>query len=131
VSQADVDVVQSFLNAFTSGDLETVFGKLSHPEIVIREADSLPYGGDNKGVEGFQGLLAKMFEVFELSVDSYEVSDAGAHVMVNLVMSFTSRASGRVVKMPGVEVYTIRGGQVAVVDVFYKDTKAIVDLVAG
>ncbi len=93
MSQADVDVVQNFLNAFTGGDVETVFGKLTHPDIVIKEADSLPYGGDNKGIAGFQGLLGKMMESMELTVDSYEVNDAGSRVMVTLVMTFTSRTS--------------------------------------
>ena len=131
MSQADVEVVQNFLGAFTSGDVETVFGKLTHPDIVIKEAESLPYGGDNKGIEGFQGLLGKMMASLELSVDSFEVNDAGARVLVTLVMTFTSRASGRQVTVPGVELYTIRDGQVAEIDVYYKDTKAVTDLLAG
>lgn len=130
VSQADVDVIEAFLKAFSAGDLENAFA-LVHPDIVINEGYGLPYAGDHVGMAGFQNLLGKIFEPFEMGVDSYEVSDAGSCVMVKLLMAFTSRASGRTVKMPGVELYTVTDGQVARIDVYYKDTRTIHDLVSG
>jgi len=127
VSQTDVDVVESVLNAFNAGDLEAAFGHI-HPDFVLNEVAGLPYGGDWVGLEGFQKLLGAIFTPFEMGVDEYTVSDAGSCVMVKLLMTFTARSSGQAVKMPGVELYTIKDGKIAYLDVFYKDTKTIADL---
>ena len=130
VSQADVELVERFMQAFVAGDLETVF-ELCHPELVIKEADGVPYPGDHVGIEGLQNLLTKILEPFEMRVDSYEVSGVGSCVMLRWLIEFKSRASGRSVMMPGVELYSIADGQVSEIDVYYKDTKAIHELVAG
>lgn len=130
MSQADVAVAEQFLKAFSAGDVETVFS-LAHPNIVIHEGEGLPYAGDHVGLEGFQGLLGQVMTPFEMSLDSYEVSDGGSCAVAKLLMSFTSRASGRTIKMPGVELYTVTDGQVSDIDVYYKSTQAIADLAAG
>jgi ketosteroid isomerase-like protein len=130
MSQADADVVTKFLNAFTTGQLETATSLL-HRDIVISEAEGLPYPGDHVGLAGFQNLLGKMFEPFEMTVHDFEVTDAGSIVVVKLLMEFKSRASGRTVAMPSVELYTVSDGLVSKIDVYYKDSKAIADLVSG
>lgn len=76
MSQADVDVVERFFKAFGAGDLETVVGLLS-PDIVVNEGEGLPYGGDHVGVPGFQGLVGKIFQDFEMTLGKAEVSDGG------------------------------------------------------
>lgn len=130
MSQADVAVVEQFLGAFTSGDVEKAFS-LVHPDIVINEAEGLPYPGDWAGLAGFQALLGKIFEKLEMAVEKYEVVDTGTGAMVKLGMKFTSRASGRQIPMPGVELYSVTDGKTSGIDVYYKDTKAVADLVAG
>lgn len=130
MSQADASVVEKFLKAFTAGELETAISLL-HPGIVISEADALPYPGDHVGLEGFQNLLGKMLEPFEMVIQGFEISDAGSIIVVKLLMEFKSRASGRTVTMPSVELYSVADGRIAKIDVYYKDTKALAELVLG
>ena len=130
MSQADVDVVEQFLKAFASGDVEGVFALL-HPECVVHEGAGLPYAGDFVGPAGLQELIGKIMTPLEMSVDGYQVSDGGDCAVARLQMTFTSRASGRVVKMPGVELYKTTDGKVSDIDVYYKSTSEMADLVNG
>ena len=130
MSQVDIGVVEGFLKAFQAGDIEAAFGLL-HPEIVIHEGDGLPYPGEFVGHEGLQKLLGQMFENLEMRLDSFELLDAGECAVAKLRMIFTSRKSGRELPMPGVELYYTKDGLVSKIDVYYKDTKGVADLVNG
>ena len=131
MSQADLDVVERFLKAFQAGDIETAFSLL-HPEVVIDEGEGLPYPGQFVGHQGLQTLLGQMFEHLEMRLDGYEIIAAGSSsVAVKLAMVFKSRKSGRELPMPGVELYSTKDGLVSKIDVFYKDTTSVADLVNG
>lgn len=131
MSQPDPAVVESFLKAFQAGDVETAFGLL-HPEIVIHEGDGLPYPGEFVGLAGLQTLLGKMMENLEMNINGFEVLAVGEKaVVVALDMTFTSRKSGRTLQMPGVELYSTKDGKVSKIDVYYKDTTSVANLVNG
>jgi ketosteroid isomerase-like protein len=130
MSQADVDIVEQFLKAFAGGDIETVFALL-HPECVVNEGAGLPYAGEYVGPAGLQELVGKIMTPMEMVVDSYAVSDGGDCAVARLQMSFTSRATGKTVKMPGVELYNTADGKVSKIDVYYKSTTEIAELVKG
>jgi ketosteroid isomerase-like protein len=101
-------------------------------EIVIREAATLPYGGDWSGTEGLRGLMDTIASVAKLSVSDVEVFDAGdGHVITRQTANFTIEATGASLSVPMVEVYELREGQITVIDVYYKDTQAMNDLFAS
>lgn len=130
MSQADVDITEQFLKAFAAGDVEGVFA-LVHPEIVVLEGEGLPYAGEWTGPGGLQELIGRIMTPFEFVVDGFQVSDGGDCAVARLQMTFTNRTSGRAVKMPGVEIYNTKDGKVSRVDVYYKSTAAIADLLDG
>jgi uncharacterized protein len=130
MSQADVDVTEQFLKAFAAGDIEGVFALL-HPEVVIHEGAGLPYAGEYVGAAGLQELVGKIMTPIEMTLDSYQVSDGGDCAISRLEMTFTSRTTGKVVKMPGVEIYNTADGKVSRIDVYYKSTSEIADLANG
>lgn len=130
VSQADVDVVEQFLKAFAAGDVGGVFGLIA-PDLVVSEGHGLPYAGEYTGPAGLEQLIGKIMTPFEMTLDSYQVSDGGDCAVARLMMSFTNRESGRVVKMPGVELYSTADGKVTKIDVYYKSTTEIAELLNG
>ena len=130
MSQADVDVTEQFLKAFAAGDIEGVFA-LVHPEIVILEGAGLPYAGEYVGPAGLQDLIGKIMTGAEMVVDSFDVSDGGDCAIARLQLTFTARASGRVVTMPSIELYETKDGEVSKIDIFYKSTHTMADLYAG
>lgn len=129
MSQADVDTTQQFLKAFQAGDIETVFGMI-HPECVIDEGHGLPYAGTYVGPAGLQELVGKIMTPMEMVVDEFTVTDGGDCAVARIVLNFTSRSSGRSLKMPGIELYETTDGKVSKIDVFYKSTQAIAELAA-
>ena len=99
-----------------------------HPDIVVKEAAGLPYGGDWKGVEGLRDLMTKIRSLTKLSPIDVEVFDAGDdHVITRQTALMEDEASGATLRVPMVEVYRMVDGKIAEIDVFYKDTKAMVD----
>jgi len=130
VSQADVDITEQFLKAFAAGDVETVFAMI-HPDCIVDEGQGLPYAGEYVGPAGLQDLVGKIMTPMEMVVDAFDVSDAGDCAVARIGLTFTSRSSGRVVTMPTIELYETRDGKVSKIDIYYKSTQAIADLVTG
>lgn len=124
MAQSNVDVVRRNVEAFTTGDIATVLSNF-HPDCQVHEADSLPYPGTYKGRGGFTELLTVMGAAFEIDFHSSEIIDAGETVVIRVEATFASRASGRKVTMPVVEVYRFQDGMIIDCDVFYKDAAAL------
>jgi len=129
VSQADVDVTEQFLKAFAAGDVETVFA-LIHPECVVDEGHGLPYAGEFVGPAGLQDLVGQIMTPMEMTVDEFTVTDGGDCAVARIMLTFTSRKSGRALRIPSVELYETRDGKVAKIDVYYKSTQAVAELAA-
>ena len=99
-----------------------------HPDIVVREAAGLPYGGDWNGIDGLRDLMTKMRSLTKLSPIEVEVFDAGDdYVITRQTALMEDEGSGATLRVPMVEVYRMVEGKIAEIDVFYKDTKAMVD----
>jgi uncharacterized protein len=129
VSQADVDVTEQFLKAFSAGDIETVFAMI-HPDCVFDEGYGLPYAGEYVGPAGLQDLVGKIMTPMEMVVDRFEVSDGGDCAVARLQLTFTNRASGRTLTTPSVELYETTDGKVSKIDIYYKSTQAVAELAA-
>jgi uncharacterized protein len=127
MSQHDVEVLDRFLNLFQKGEVEAARAMI-HPDIVLREAASLPYPGDFKGREGFDQLFGVLLANLEMIVDGWELFDAGDRVIGRMHTTLVSRHSGEQLPMIIVEIHTIRDDMLADVDIYYKDTKAVIDL---
>lgn len=127
MSQHDVEVLDKFLNHFQKGEVEAALAMI-HPDIVLHEAASLPYSGDFHGHEGFAQLFGVLNAGIELIPESWELFDAGDRVVGRMHTTLVSRHSGERLPMLIVEIHTIRDDMLAEVDIYYKDTKAVVDL---
>jgi len=121
-----VEVVQRMIEAFRVGDLDAALATV-HQKLVVHEAASLPYGGEWTGPDGFRDLLHHLGD-HGLEVLASEIFDAGDEVVVRFDTRFTSPRSGAVIPMPIVEVYRFADGLISDIDIFYKDTKALIDL---
>jgi uncharacterized protein len=124
-------VVTKFVSAIGAQRLDEA-RNLLHDDFVIHAAGDVPYSGDYQGPEGFFALLAKIFEVLELtpSPDMQYLADDDK-VALYYRLTFTSRASGRRVEMGVAEVLTVRDGLITELDVFYKNPSAVTALLAG
>lgn len=127
MSSANLVVAQQFVDAFEREDRAAVAGLL-HPDLVVHEADNLPYPGDYRGLDGFAELLKTLLRNYELKFVSAALHDAGEVVTCEMTIQLTGRVTGRTLEMPMIELYRFTDGRISDIDVFYKDTKAVVDL---
>jgi ketosteroid isomerase-like protein len=131
MSGANVKLMEKWFSFFNTNtpDIEQALSCL-HPDIVLKEADSLPYPGIFQGRDGYRKFLGILAATFAVTVQNTEFLDAGTHVVGRMDLTFKSRANGRSVTMPVVEIYKIKDGLITDMDAYYKDTKAIYDLTA-
>jgi uncharacterized protein len=119
--------LKALYGAVIKGDLEAVV-KLLHPEFVVVEPESLPYGGTYRGRDAFLGeLLPKMTKDFQLVLEDVRVLDGGDVVAGQLTAVFTSRKSGRALRVPYVEICSFKDGLISLLEVYPQDTHRIVD----
>jgi ketosteroid isomerase-like protein len=122
--------IDRLLAALRSGDA-TQIEALCHPDMVVEDPESLPYGGVYRGFAGMCEVSAKLFAaVADWRVETERISgDAGGDDFV-LVQRMTGRAAstGRPIDMSILERYTFRGGLLVSIRPYYWDTKAIIDL---
>lgn len=121
------DTVSSFIECIRSGDATGAFSLLA-PSVVVNEPPGLPWSGEFRGLGEVQGLLRKVFEAAELTIEDYEVTDCGPLVLLRLTATFTTRTTGASTRAQVVELYETEDGRITSADVYYKNLNAIADL---
>jgi uncharacterized protein len=117
--------------AATGAERQNERRSLLHDDFVVHEAGGLPFSGDYHGSQGFLELLNKMNDVLELTAGPVTTDPLGDDaVAARFRLTFTARASGKSVQMGLVEIYTVRDGRIAELDVYYKDPAAVAALLA-
>ena len=122
---SDEATLEEFVHA---GDRTTAL-EMVDEDAVWREAETLPWGGEWRGPDGFARLTREIDASAELTVRGQEIVRAGEVVEMRLDAVFTSRKSGRRLPMTVVEHYRVRDGRIYGADAFYRDTQAVNDLV--
>ena len=126
MTSAEIGVIGRFFAAVLGGDAATL-KELVSPDCVVHEPADLPYGGDYHGPDGLLEMFGAITRELSFSVEGepqlLEVGDG--RVVVRMVATFVSRRSGRTVSFPIAEIYTVSGGQITDIDVFYKEPGAI------
>ncbi|WP_327241827.1 nuclear transport factor 2 family protein [Streptomyces sp. NBC_01320] len=126
------DVLQEFMTRL--GDPATIRQAfdLVAEEFVAHEPDSLPYRGEHHGPRGMRALLRQINELFELTVQDVRVSGAGdGRALADVELRVRSRSSSSEIVTRVLELYQIKDGKIVGLDVFYRDTHALLGLLEG
>jgi ketosteroid isomerase-like protein len=95
-------------------------------DVVLHQADALPYGGTwrgHAGMEQFFEAMSQVWESFEIEQQSFLANDATPVVLSEV--RATARASGRELRFPILQMIRIENGRIAEIRPFYWDTAAI------
>jgi uncharacterized protein len=126
-AERSVATVRRFMAA-TGAERRNERRSLLHDDFVVHEAGGLPFSGDYHGSQGFE-LLNRMNAVLELKAGPITADALGDDaVAARFRLTFISRASGKSVEMGLVEIYRVRDGRIAELDVYYKDPAAVAAL---
>jgi ketosteroid isomerase-like protein len=123
MSEENVELVRSFQDRFSKGDIEYVLSILTD-DIVVHEAANLPYPGDHRGKEGMRKLAEAFGKVWERQrYLDLEILPAGPdRVLLLVLFEVIAKPTGIPVTLRIAEVYTIRDGKIADILVHYWDT---------
>jgi ketosteroid isomerase-like protein len=129
-AESSAATVRRFMAA-SGAELQNERRTLLHNDFVVHEAGGLPFSGDYYGAQGFFELLNRMDDVLEFTAGPITTDALGnGTVAARFRLTFISRASGKSVEMGIVEIYTVRDGRIAELDVYYKDPAAVAALLA-
>jgi ketosteroid isomerase-like protein len=125
----NVDIVRRLFQAVEDRDIEPMY-EIYAPDVVIREAASLPYGGEYRGHDGMErhGLgYLEAWERFQTGHDRRlepEFSGDGEMVFVRWRQR-AHAADGSRLDLPAVSVYRLRDGCIVESTMHHLDTAAL------
>lgn len=97
------------------------------PDVVMHQAEALPYGGTWRGHDGMTRFFLAMADVWEsFEIGEQEFLVTGETAVVHTQVRARARATGRELAFPVLQTIAVRGGRIAEVRPFYWDTAAIV-----
>lgn len=120
-------VIRQYIEEASSGNIPGIV-ELTHPDCVISEPASLPYGGEYTGKEAFQELFQDVlatWEVFDFEAKTV-VTEGNTSLIIFDV--HVENASGESMETQVAEVYQIEDGLISNLNVFYTDTAQVVEL---
>jgi len=125
MSSDNVELVRQLCTAFLQGDMAAMFVGFA-PDVVLYEAEGLPYAGVYQGIAGVQELLVK-FSAFwdEAHITPERFLGEGDHVLIQLHFEGRVRSTGKQLSMGVIEHWLLRDGKVVELRPYYWDTAAI------
>lgn len=127
--------VERLFAAVAARDLPAILSCYA-PDVTIREAESLPYGGTYHGREGAHAHAVAFWETWgrfqPATVDDLGevlVADPAGHVAV--CWRHRARDGERWLDAPVVSVYEVRDGLVAESTMFHLDTTALLEFLGA
>ncbi|QWF83361.1 nuclear transport factor 2 family protein [Amycolatopsis sp. CA-230715] len=94
--------------------------------MVLHQAEALPYGGTWRGHAGMERFFAAMSRTWEsFDMVAQRILSAGDPLVVHTEVSARSRATGRHLAFPILQTLTIHNGRITEVHPFYWDTAKI------
>ena len=127
MSQSNKEKVQAMFDAMAAGDFELMQSYL-HPDVIVTEAESLPYHGIHKGPDAYIQLVHTVVGTWDdLQLSVQAMAEAGDMVMV--VSEFAGKNKlGVAFNMPMTEVFYFTDGKISEVRPYYFDTHKLAEL---
>ncbi|MFG2503460.1 nuclear transport factor 2 family protein [Streptomyces sp. NPDC048441] len=101
------------------------------PDVVMHQAQALPYGGTWRGHDGMARFLLAMSEAWEtFEIGEQEFLATGETAVVRTQVRARARATGRELAFPVLQTVTVKEGRITEVWPFYWDTAAIAAVTA-
>jgi hypothetical protein len=120
----DTQRLQTFVELMNSGCFDEARTMVSD-RIVIHEPPLIPYGGEFRGLAGFDEFRRTFAATWKSWADDpiWYAEHDGTVVKLNVITA-VSRATGRTYVTPLAEFFTFENGQIVDVKIFYQDTPA-------
>ncbi|MEU5607467.1 nuclear transport factor 2 family protein [Streptomyces sparsogenes] len=96
------------------------------PDVVLHQAEALPYGGTWRGHAGMERFFMEMSRTWEeFDMVEQEFLATGETAVIRTQVRARARATGRELTFPILQTISFKDGRIAEVHPFYWDTAAI------
>lgn len=120
-NNAPAAVAAAYFEALGRGDVPTAMGLMS-PQVVWHQPGANQFSGDHTGMDGVGSLLGGMMDV---SAGSFQLVVTGPAMangeLVAVPVRFSGTRADASMDMAGVDLLTIRDGQIIAVHLFSED----------
>ena len=127
MTSSNREIVEQVFQASAAKDWDRVKSFL-HEDILVTEAESLPYRGEFRGPDAFIRLNQQVFDTWD---DTQQQTDHvlvdGDHVVILGHFAGTGKKTGQAFSVPLAAVWRLEDGRVKEVRPFYFDTKLMHD----
>jgi uncharacterized protein len=122
-------VIRRGYDLFFSGQTDEFF-EMFDDDVVLVEADSLPYGGTYKGKEiVMKSILGVMSYFDKMTLDIETITAGDDFVIAYGRFAATGLATGMKVSFPLAEVWKLKNGKVVYLNPVYGDVKETVEAI--
>lgn len=120
--EAEVDYFAGHIDSFPAEEF-------LHPDFVLHEPESLPYGGRWHGRDGFRSFLRVMAKTWRTMgpKEPPVLVEQGDTVVVLATLRAETRATGRLVEPPVAQVVRVHDGYLTEARMFYWDTLTLTE----
>jgi len=125
--------VEHFIAAFEQGQV-AMQRSLMHPDVIFYSPESLPYGGQWRGVDGWQKLKKAINEVWselELKISGVVGSPDDTCFVIFADLRARSRSTNDVYVSSVMEKWVWRDGLLALVQPYYWDTARVKQIIGA
>lgn len=129
--QANVSTLKAFYDAIFSNDWAAV-ERLVTSDLVVYEADGLPYRGEYHGLAALQSLFATVVSYWDdLKIEIQAITAGDGYAIGLLQFQGRSKTQGTAVSMPIAEVTQFKQGRISSIRPIYWDTWLVSQATAG
>jgi len=113
----------------TSPEFQKQMAEVFALDIEVHEPPCLPHGGVHRGRENWLEVRRTMMSLWDQKLDVVHIWEVPEDdvIILNYMMDWTGKATGRNVRFPAVEVLTFRDGAIAKIEFYPQDAKLILD----
>lgn len=124
--------IRTFYDAVLCGETSPVDDFVDWDNLTIREPESLPYGGEYRGADGFRSLTRSIGKHFNaVQFEDIKISTTDNMVITFFTMHVTVRTNNQPVSFPVTEVFILENGKVVHIQPHYWDTHALLNALAA
>lgn len=127
----NIEVVQTALKAALAGEYDRLLAVIGE-DFVIYEAESLPFGGIFRGIQGYIECMRGLNDFWAnkgLAAPEFFAVGDDTVLIISMFDGYIKKNSQHVT-MPTISLWKLREGRVHSARPFFFDTKRIVDLAA-
>lgn len=120
----NLDTLERLIAKLHAGDHEGALNEL-HEDLVVDEPTGLPQSGQWRGKDASSSIRKLVASLWDWDMGPMRRWESGDVVFAHRVITWTSKATGKAVTSPQIEMFEFNDGKIARVSVYIQDAAGV------